>query len=209
MSETSTKSDAKERVASHVYFASLYFITVGILYLWGYWAPFGINILEYLELSDILKATAYPIATAILMTTIGAAIGEWRMANRDHLTPGGGRYTIIGRFLRKFSSHLLVLYVGGAIALLLFGPVEKWRVLPILLSLPIYIFAQQTNFLAEIIPHESPRSIVFTCFPCYQLRLMGMERLKQTRFELPGILHTSFLNCQVTLQVRMLGRSQD
>lgn len=159
MSELTQTPDPKDRVSSSLYFASLYFVTIGVLYLWGYWAPFGINILEYLALSDILKATAYPIATALLLTAIGAAIGEV-LVNRSHFPSGGGRDTAIGRVLRKFAPILRILYVGGTVTLLLYGPVEKWRALPILLAFPIYAFAKQTEFLTQAIPHESPRSVV-------------------------------------------------
>lgn len=159
MSEPLQPPNPKDRVANSLYFASLYFVTVGVLYLWGYWVPFGINILEYLTLSDILKATAYPIATALLLTAVGAAIGE-ALVNRDHLPSGSGRDTVIGRFLRRFAPILQLLYVGGTVALFLFGPVEKWRTLPILLAFPIYAFAKQTNVLTQAIPHESPRSVV-------------------------------------------------
>lgn len=159
MSEPSTTPDAKEQIANHLYFASLYFITVGVLHLWGYWSSFGINILEYLALTDIVKATAYPIAITLLVATIGAAIGEG-LANRIHLPLGSGRVTAIGHSLRRFAPLLWVYYVIGAVALLSADPVVKSVALPVLLALPIYIFVKQKNFLTKVIPDESARSIV-------------------------------------------------
>ncbi|RRR99057.1 hypothetical protein EIP75_23780 [Aquabacterium soli] len=163
MSESEAQQISKEKVATPLYFASLYFVTVGVLYLWGYWLPFGINILEYLSLTDVLKATAYPIATALVLTSIGAAIGEGlsnRDALRDALPPGGGRNTTIGRFLRKIAPLLAALYAIGTGALWVYGPIEKWTALPVLIALPVYMFAKDAGLLKRLIPHDSPRSIV-------------------------------------------------
>jgi hypothetical protein len=159
MPEQALSANTKERVASYVYFGSLYFVTVGALYLWGYWSPFGVNILEYLALSDILKITAYPIATALLLSAVGAAIGE-TLVSEDRLPPGGGKDTRIGQFLLRFAPMLVGAYVIGTVTLLLFGPVEKWRALPVLLGLPFYVFAKQTGVMSGFIPRESPRSVV-------------------------------------------------
>ncbi len=65
---------SKARIASYLYFSSLYFIAVGVLYLWGYWLPFGINILEYMSLTDVLKSTAFPITLILLLLTASVAL---------------------------------------------------------------------------------------------------------------------------------------
>lgn len=215
MSEPPQSTAPKDRVANSLYFASLYFVTVGVLYLWGYWTPFGINILEYLALSDILKATAYPIATALLLTAVGAAIGE-ALVNRNQFPPGGGRDTVIGRFLRRFAPILQLLYVGGTVALYLFGPVEKWRALPILLAFPIYAFAKQTNFLTQAVPHESPRSVVIYVLAVLPALAYGHGTLAANKIqtaqaftyaisELPG--HPAGANSQT--QPRLIGHAGD
>jgi hypothetical protein len=159
MADPHPAADSKERVANYVYFASLYFVSVGVLYLWGYWSPFGVNILEHLALTDVIKITAYPVVTALLLSAVGAAIGE-ALVGEARLPAGGGRDTRVGRFLHRFAQPLLVLYVVGTFALLVIGPIEKWRVLPLLLGLPLYVAAKQAGLLQSLIPHESPRSIV-------------------------------------------------
>jgi len=159
MTDSPATQSPKERVSNYVYLASLYFISVGVLYLWGYWSPFGINILEHLALTDVLKITAYPVATALLLSAIGAALGEV-LVGEAKLPAGGGRDSKIGKFLHRFAHPILGLYVIGTLALLLHGPVEKWRILPVLLGLPLYIAAKQAGLLQKLIQHESPRSIV-------------------------------------------------
>lgn len=159
MAELDIQPLAKNRVSTYLYFGSLYFVTVGVLYLWGYWATFDVNILEYLSLADVLKITAYPIASAFVFATLGAVTGEL-LIRRGALPSGGKRDTRIGQFLRKMAPLLLLTYALGTIALFVYGPVEKWNVLPLLLAIPMYFFAKERGFLVSIIPHESPRSVV-------------------------------------------------
>ena len=149
----------KERVSSYLYFGSLYFISVGLLYLWGYWASFDVNVLEYISLTDVLKLTAYPIASAFVFFALGAVIGEL-LVDRSPLTPGAGRDTPTGRFLRRAAPYIVVTYAIGTVALLLFGPVSKWNVLPILCAFPIYAVAKERGLLLSLLPHDSARSIV-------------------------------------------------
>lgn len=149
----------KERVATYVYFCSLYFVTVGVLYLWGYWSPFNINILEYLDLADIIKSTAYPIATALLLTAIGAAIGDG-LVDQDPTANGNGVEAQFWRKVRKHMSVVVFAYVAGTVVLFAFAPAWKWQALPVLLALPLYAYAKHQNMLASVIPNESPRSIV-------------------------------------------------
>lgn len=163
MMETTTPQFSKDRITSHLYFASLYFVTVGVLYLWGYWSTFGINILEYLSLTDVLKATAYPIVTALVLTAIGAVIGEGLTNSnvfRNSLPLGGERNTKIGPFLRRLAPYIVTLYILGTGSLLVFGPIQKWNVLPILLAIPIFMFLENAKLFERAIPHARPRSII-------------------------------------------------
>ncbi len=71
MTANGQRATTKEKVSTYLYFSSLYFVTVGVLYLWGYWTTFEVNILEYLSLADIVKSTAYPIASTFIFFVIG------------------------------------------------------------------------------------------------------------------------------------------
>lgn len=156
---TAEAAVVKERVSSYLYFGSLYFISVGLLYLWGYWASFDVNILEYISLTDVLKLTAYPIASAFVSLALGAVIGEF-LVDRFSLPPGAGRDTRTGRLLLRAAPYLVVAYAVGTVALLLFGPMSKWRVLPILFAIPIYAVAKERGLLLSLLSHDSARSIV-------------------------------------------------
>lgn len=146
---------SKNQIASYLYLCTLYFVTIGVLYLWGYWSTFNVNILEYLNLADVLKATAYPIATALILLAFGAAVGELLLVPTMRNIFGTPK-----KRSDEFFKILFLLYLPGTAALAVFGPVEKWAVLPILLAIPVQIIAARRGFLDKLIPHESTRYIM-------------------------------------------------
>lgn len=64
----------KQWVIENLSYISVYFITTGSLYLWAYWSHFYINILEYLDITDIIKVTAFPIAFYAVAIGVGTYI---------------------------------------------------------------------------------------------------------------------------------------
>ncbi|MGF6240361.1 hypothetical protein P3T42_002112 [Paraburkholderia sp. GAS38] len=165
-----------EKISTYLYFCSLYFISVGVLYLWGYWSTFNVNILEYLTLADIVKSTAYPIASTLVFFAIGAVVGEL-LAGGNRLPPGGGRNTRVGNVLHKIRPILVVMYVVITLAVLQFGPVEKWRVLALLFAGPVYFAGKQRGIFQSIIPDESSRSIVLFLMATIPTLAYGQGRL--------------------------------
>lgn len=158
MIEPSLKLPPQERTSTYLYFSSLYFVTVGVLYLWGYWSTFNVNILEYLSLADIIKSTAYPIASAFVFMVLGAAIGEV-LADDSSLAPGAGRNTPTGKFLLRFYPWLVVIYAIVTIALLVLGPVDKWLALPVLFAMPAYLYFRRLGLFNNVLRHDSARSL--------------------------------------------------
>lgn len=149
----------KERVATYIYFCSLYFATVGVLYLWGYWLPFNINILEYLDLADIIKLTAYPIATALLFTAIGASIGDV-LVDRSPTANSNGVEVRFWRQVRKYWSVVVIAYISGTLLLFIFAPIWKWHILPALFAIPLCVYAIRKDILTSVISNGSPRFVV-------------------------------------------------
>lgn len=141
------------------YWLGPYAIVVSSLYLWGYWGAFEVNILEYIGISEIVKAAIYPIASGFAFFAIGAIFGE-ALSPTLHLPPGGGANTSVGRLLRKLAPALVTMYLVGITLLFLAGSVEKWRTLPVLFAIAVYIPLKSTNFLRAEFESDGARSIV-------------------------------------------------
>jgi hypothetical protein len=163
--------------SKYAYLSSLYFIAVGVLYLWGYWPTFEVNILEYAGLTDIIKTAAYPIASLFVFFALGAVMGEF-LAHGDALPPGGGVNTPTGRVLRRIAPYVVVAYLAVTLLLFFFGPTEKWRILPVLVALPLYLVARRYEVLADVIAHDKVRSTLIFLLAALPFFAYGHGRLK-------------------------------
>jgi hypothetical protein len=174
MDAAGTAVPPRERVSSYLYFASLYFVTVGVLYLWGYWPSFGIDILPYISFAEVLKRMAYPVASASVLLVIGVVAGSLL---RRVFPPGGGRDTPTGRTLFRLAP-LHVLYVLGGIAVLRLGPVGKCHVLPLLIAPPICLVAEREGVLRSLLPHEADRYLALLLLAILPPFAYGRGRLE-------------------------------
>lgn len=147
-----------QKPINYLYFSSLYFVAVGVLYLWGFWSPFAINILEYINLADIAKSTAYPIVSTFVFFALGAVTNELAGVGRIFPT-GGGANTAPGGTLRKYRTLFVLIFTSVMLAILIFGPIEKWLVLPGLFAIPIALYMSETNFFTPLIPAERTRTV--------------------------------------------------
>jgi len=156
---TLADGENKEFKTSTAYWSSAYFFSVAILYLWGYWSPFNINILEYVSLSDIVKTAAYPIASVFIFMAIGALLGE-AMFPKGFMPQGGDTNTKTRALLRRIVPALVTVYMTFMVMLFLFGPIEKWRALPVLLAIPTSLALKKAEALHTLIKSERARSVV-------------------------------------------------
>lgn len=67
---------------------------LSLLYLWGYWGPFNINILEFVGFSELAKLALYPFLASFIFILFSVAFAE--VMRGDSLPPGGGAETRIG-----------------------------------------------------------------------------------------------------------------
>lgn len=141
------------------YGTSLYFLSVASLYLWGYWSAFEVNIFEYVSLSDVLKTAVFPIASVFVFVALGVVVGE-ALFPHGFMPPGGSKNTAVGKFLNRIGPAVGALYVGGLAALLVFGPTEKWRVLPLLIAIPVSLTLKEAGLLREEVKSDSARSVL-------------------------------------------------
>jgi hypothetical protein len=215
MSEKLFPEQLKEQSGVYIYFLSLYFATAGVLYLWGYWSPFGVNILEYASLTDIVKSTIYPIASAFIFLALGVMMGQLVRVG-PALPPGEGRNTPPARFLIRHKRFLIILYIAGTLTLLIYGPVEKWQgALPVLLGAPIALYASVRNVLARQIPAGGPRTVClfllavlpFIAFGNGQLRAAAVLEGKAFDYVIDNVTVTP--DAQPLQSTRFVGHAGD
>ncbi len=150
---TPTNNADKESTISIAYWGGIYSLLVAILYLWGYWSPFSVNILEHLSLSDVVKTAAYPIASVFIFLALGAFMGEIMLPN-GFMPQGGVANSRAGVILRRYAPALATIYILFVLFLFIFAPIEKWKMLPALIAIPISLALKNTIPLSSIIKSE-------------------------------------------------------
>lgn len=148
--------------------AAIYPVSVGACYLFAYWGAFGVNPLEFLTPTDLLRVAAKPLLTLGATLALGAAIGE--ILTGPALPSGEGRETPVGRFLNRPQVKYIVMvaYCSAVFWASIIQFELKWHVLSFLLPIPVYFYAKQAGFLIEIVENERVRSFIiyFMCvFP--------------------------------------------
>lgn len=138
--------------------ASAYAIAVSALYLWGYWGPFSINILEYLGLADIVKVAAWPVGSVFIFVFLGMVLGE--ITPLSHLPEGGGQHTRVGRWLNKRIHWIAAIFTIFVIGLMLFAPPRSWPLIALLVGAIFSLPLRNYPPLVKRIPHPSVRSVV-------------------------------------------------
>ena len=191
---------SKGRIASYLYFSSLYFIATGVLYLWGYWTPFNVNILEYMSLSDVLKTTAYSIALTAGITMVGTLLGAFSTTN-FYIGLGARSFVM---WFRKHLAPLIwtltgfVYVIFTLLLLVLDHPAERWLVLPVLLALPVALavsrFSTAKNLIREpILCRIVAFMVVLLPLAAYGLgkfraeKVLSGDRFQYVVSEVPGI----------------------
>jgi hypothetical protein len=69
-----------------------------LAYLFGYWGPLGINVLEHIGLSDVVRLSLYPMAISLSSIVLGMILGA---LIGPLFPPGGGQKTEIGKAVKK------------------------------------------------------------------------------------------------------------
>lgn len=95
----------------------LYCLFIGTSYLFGFWIPFDLNILEFVDVLDIFKATLYPalpaVGLAIFYSTIDGLHGL-NSEERDSIVKRGGvgKYYVYFQYILAFSFLIFIVGYG-------------------------------------------------------------------------------------------------
>lgn len=126
---------------------SAYSVAVGIAYLWGYWAPFGIPILNYMSVSDILTATAWPLLSLLSVILIGAMLGGQQS---DLDTTRDNDKNRLGSFLLWYWSHLRWLHFLALFCIWAVNVPHQWELITVLGGVPLCIYILRQDWMEAL-----------------------------------------------------------
>ncbi len=137
-----------------LWIAGAYTLVITGLYLFGYWGRFGLNVLEYIGVGDIVSHALMPILATIATTILGLAIGMVAA----HGAPGGGADTIIGRFSRTHWRPLVILDLVAMGFLARFGREPVQWFLIVVLTMPLGDLLTHHDFFIAQMPNPLVRA---------------------------------------------------
>lgn len=150
------------RITAYLGLLGPYSIAVSALYLFGYWSQFNINILEYIDVSDVVGLSIYPILYSSFFIALGAVGGHIAIGN--DLPPGGGANTRLGRCLRA-NSRIIGVFIIFSIAVIItiIKEPDRWFYVAMLIAVPADAALQHVRLVQEILPDPRLRSSILFC----------------------------------------------
>jgi hypothetical protein len=103
----------------------LYALFVGASYLIGYWLPFGLNILAFADLTDIIKASIIPTIPAVgLLLTYSALDGLNSISKKQHdeYIAEGGFSKYYMKFMVIYGHAMILLFAGNLAYIIITEP---------------------------------------------------------------------------------------
>jgi hypothetical protein len=143
--------------SSNYFLLSTYAISTSILYQWGYWGRFDVNVLQFMSLSEILRSAAYPFVGSLL--AFGAGILVSGLGSKAK-PAGGGADSKIGKFLRSNHEPLTGLFVIVAMVLFVFCGEYRWVASGSVLTIVAMSWAAKLDVLDGVFPDPKLRQVL-------------------------------------------------
>lgn len=143
-------------------FALPYSIAVSLLYLFGYWGFFRINVLEFVGFDDIAKLALYPLLGSLIFLLAGVTTSQVILG--DRFPPGGGAHSRIGQFGLKHWQELIAINILLVLISAFFLPVPgKWFAVATFVAFFSTPMTHLDYFIA-LIPNPRLRGIILYLF---------------------------------------------
>lgn len=123
-----------------------YSVLVGMAYLWGYWHSFGINIMDYLGVSDILMASAWPLLSLCCSLLFGMFIG-----GNGSINPSKNDKNFLGGALIWYWTHLRDVHFFLIFLIWVLDVPNKWFLIALLGGVPVAVYVN-LQFWMESLP---------------------------------------------------------
>lgn len=148
---------------------TVYFFTVSVLYLLGYWSGFNITILDYMTISDVVKAAITPLLGTLMAITASVLFSEFVLVRHFPLYKKDETETeeYLERKTKqiKFIVYMVLAMALTAIIISLFLDREiRWQIIGSSIAFIIGIFVGDVKILGDISNDRVVRKIIaFIC----------------------------------------------
>ena len=152
-----SKDKKVDIVKNYAYFLSTYSLLISILYMFGYWSIFNLNIFEYIALTDIVKYSIRPLAislaTLIFILFFNTLLITSIKQNIAQLSKPSSKPSSkwkIGSLVKSATKGMEIPAIFFLIAFALNGPEIKWQILPAIISFFLYDAVLKMQFIEKL-----------------------------------------------------------
>lgn len=141
-----------------LWIAGAYALVVTALYLFGYWGRFGLNVLEYIGIGDIVSHALMPFLASIVSLVVVFALSTISRGQSVPPPPTGVVNTV--KFVQTYWRPLAILDLFAIILVIGLGPEPERWFLAIILMMPLTALLTHLEFFIDLLPNPSVRSSV-------------------------------------------------
>ncbi|MGF1841553.1 MULTISPECIES: hypothetical protein [Vibrio] len=152
-----------------------YSLSVSLLYLFGFWSSFDINVLEYIAISDVLKSALSPLLYALLLVAVGVALGNlFSTPINKYMPPGGGKHLPEAKYYRALIFvTLLMLFVAIFYIIFFETGGARWFKVAALSMMFLPIVIGDASFAEGYLKHKQSRVIIINILASLSLYSFG------------------------------------
>ncbi|QPB83543.1 hypothetical protein CWC22_011315 [Pseudoalteromonas rubra] len=143
-------------------FIAPYSLVISLLYLFGYWSSFNINVLDHIALADVIKSALYPLIYSSIFLIIGLTIGSLISTPLSKaMPPGGGADLPEAKYIRLLFNFMFLFMLALALYVIFFkvGNI-RWYKVAALINIPVIVIIGNAEFASQYINHKQTRVLV-------------------------------------------------
>lgn len=152
-----SKDTKVDTIKNYAYFLSTYSLLISILYMFGYWSIFNLNIFEYIALTDIVKYSIKPLAISLATlifilffnTLVIASISQ-NIALLSKPSSKPASKWKIGALVKSLANGMEIPAIFFLIAFAFDGPEIKWKIVPIIAGFFLYEAVLKLQFIEKL-----------------------------------------------------------
>jgi hypothetical protein len=141
----------EKRLLQYTFILTPYATLLSMLYLIGYWSTFKINIISFIDLSDILKLSLLPLLIVMIVSITLSSI-------MVYLSPLGS--IEIDDYPRRVVVILIVLLAIAPFVAFYIYKKDKWAIVGIILATLLFLIFRKVKILERLIADTRIRTLI-------------------------------------------------